>query len=315
MIAELSGRHNAPTEAAICNVLPAARRMVELMSHSWLDGEEPMSIDRSPRGLTPAQRDAYRRDGYLLVQQPILPAEEFDALRQHFEVKLAALPPDIRPEAMDVPHFTDLALFRWLFADAVLDLVEPLLGPNLALWSSHFICKPKGDGKRVPWHEDSAYWRGRLDPMEVVTVWLAIDSSRPENGCMYVIPGTQHHGCSDYEDVDRAKNVFPTEIKAAQRDESKAVPCVLQPNQASLHDGRLIHGSPPNHSAVRRCGYTMRYMPTHVKHTPTLTADGQPGHQIYVARGKDLAGNEYGDPTVSYDALARYRERSGKTGH
>ena len=40
---------------------------------------------------------------------------------------LAALPEGVRPEAMDVPHFTDPALFEWLFANEVLDLVEPII--------------------------------------------------------------------------------------------------------------------------------------------------------------------------------------------
>src|SRR5437762_3017238 len=87
-----------------------------------------------------------------VCRRPVLPAAEFAALQAHFETKLAALPPEIRPETMDVPHFTDTKLFRWLLSDAVLDLVEPLIGPDIALFSSHFICKPKGNGKRVPWH-------------------------------------------------------------------------------------------------------------------------------------------------------------------
>src|SRR5262249_13061259 len=109
----------------------------------------------NPR-LSSDQVTTFRREGFLLVHEPILPADEFKALQSHFESKLARLPAEIRPEAMDVPHFTDPALFRWLFADAVLNLVEPIIGPNIALFSSHFICKPKGNGKRVPWHEDSA---------------------------------------------------------------------------------------------------------------------------------------------------------------
>jgi len=47
---------------------------------------------------------------------------------------------------MDVPHFVDTKLFEWLFSDEVLDLVEPIIGPDIALFSSHFICKPKGMG-------------------------------------------------------------------------------------------------------------------------------------------------------------------------
>src|SRR5437867_831945 len=156
--------------------------------------------------LSPEQVADYRREGYLIYHQPVLPAAKFNSLRGHFEEKLQRLPEGYRPEAMDVPHFTDTALFEWLFASELLDLVEPFTGPDIALFSSHFICKPKGNGKKVPWHEDSAYWKGMLSPMEVVTVWLAIDPSKKENGCMNVIPRT-FGGFSEYEQVDPDKHV------------------------------------------------------------------------------------------------------------
>src|SRR5262249_6544893 len=207
---------------------------------------------------------------------------KYQKLKQHFEKKLAALSPDQRPEGMDVPHFTDPVLFEWLFADEILDLVESIIGPNIALFSSHFICKPKGNGKRVPWHEDSSYWKTMLPAsMEVVTVWLAIDSSTRENGCMQVIPRTHNtgkKGFSDYDPVDTSRNIFPTEVTKSQRDEAKAVAIELQPNHASLHDGRIIHGSEPNLSQLRRCGYTMRYMSTEMK----LSTSANEYHRIYL---------------------------------
>ena len=52
----------------------------------------------------------------------------------------------------------DAILTDAVLDDSVLDIVESLIGPDIALWSSHFIAKPAGVGKRVPWHEDSAYW-------------------------------------------------------------------------------------------------------------------------------------------------------------
>ncbi|HWB53163.1 MAG TPA: phytanoyl-CoA dioxygenase family protein [Tepidisphaeraceae bacterium] len=263
----------------------------------------------SPR-LNSEQVETYRREGYLIYPEAIFPQEKFDRLKDHFEQKLAVLPADVRPESMDVPHFTDTKLFEWLLSDEVLDLVEPIIGPDIALFSSHFICKPKGNGKKVPWHEDSFYWRGMMEPMEVVTVWLAIDPSKKENGAMQVIPRTLH-GYSEYDPVDPNANVFPTEIKKHMRDDSKAVTLELDPNHASLHDGRLMHGSPPNTSTLRRCGYTMRYIPTNVK----LSEKASQYHQFYLARGKDRAGNTYADPTKSYPHLARYRETHGKNGH
>jgi ectoine hydroxylase-related dioxygenase (phytanoyl-CoA dioxygenase family) len=184
--------------------------------------------------------------------------------------------------------------------------VEPLLGPDIALFSSHFICKPPGSGQRVPWHEDSAYWKGQLEPMEVVTLWLAIDPSRRENGCLRVVPGSHHGGFSDYGAVsDPEGATFATEIRDPRRFEERAVAIELEANQASLHDGRLIHGSEANRSARRRCGYTMRYVSTRTR----FDRERFPWHQIYLARGRDRAGNVYADPSRAHSELMAERTR------
>ncbi|MHB1156426.1 MAG: phytanoyl-CoA dioxygenase family protein [Phycisphaerales bacterium] len=275
-----------------------------------------MTIANTPR-LTEAQVEKYRQTGCLIYDQPLLEQQKFEALAEHFERMLKDWLADPRmrsPEHMDVPHFMDPSLFRWLFDDAVLDLVEPLLGPDIALFSSHFICKPAGTGKRVPWHEDSGYWRGRLDPMRVVTVWLAIDPSTPANGCMRVIPGTHNSGragFSDYESVSDSA-VFAAEIRKDQFDESRAVDCVLEPNHCSLHDGRVIHGSAANTGAMRRCGYTMRYISTH---TRLLETSGNDTFQIYLARGVDHAGNRYGDPAQPNHAWLEAHKDGFPAGH
>jgi hypothetical protein len=265
--------------------------------------------DQSSLRLSADQVTEYRGEGFLVYEDPVFPQTKFEALKQHFEEELAALPADVRPEAMDVPHFTDLKLFDWLLSDEVLDLVDPIIGPDIALFASHFICKPKGNGKRVPWHEDSFYWRDLIAPMEVVTVWLAIDASTRENGAMQVLPRSLG-GNSEHESVDAEQNVLPWEAKRQRGDDAKAVTIELQPNHASLHDGRLMHGSPPNSSNLRRCGYTMRYMPTTVKLNEAYLSR----HNIYLARGRDHAGNRYADPMRSYDELARFRRRN-TSGH
>lgn len=261
--------------------------------------------------LNAQQVSHFRSQGYLVVDEPVLAPASFSALQRHFDQKLADLPPGSRPEGMDVPHFLDTALFRWLLDDAILDLVEPLLGPDLALFSSHFICKPGGDGRRVPWHEDSAYWGDMVVPMEVVTVWLALDRSDTDNGCMRIIPGTHTHGYSAYDPVDPALNVFDREIRKEQCDASRAVDLVLEPNHCSLHDGKLMHGSNRNSSPRRRCGYTMRYISTRTRLHPRVGSY----HHLYLARGTDHAGNTYGDPTRTYPELIEARFGQIKKGH
>jgi chlorinating enzyme len=273
-----------------------------------------MNLQSTAHGaMTSAEIDFFSREGYLMPARPLFPEPKFNALRQHFEEKLARLPADVNPESMDVPHFTDPKLFEWLFADEVLDLIEPIIGPDIALFSSHFIAKPAGTGRRVPWHEDSAYWQRMMHPHDVVTVWLAIDPSTRANGCMKVIPRTHAGtgGFSEYEPRDINTHMFAAEIKRSQLDESKAVYLELQPNQCSLHHAKLMHASDPNTSDIRRCGYTMRFMSTRVKLNDEYCGAF---HQIYLARGRDHAGNRYADAAQSYPHLARFRETSGPPG-
>ncbi|HLG77610.1 MAG TPA: phytanoyl-CoA dioxygenase family protein [Ktedonobacteraceae bacterium] len=237
--------------------------------------------------LKPQDVAFYREQGYLLYHHQLFSADKFARLTAIFEEHLAQKGSKLSDE-LDTPHFRDPRLLEFLLSDEVLDLVEPLIGPNIALWSSHFICKDPYTGRSTPWHEDSAYWQGRVSAYDkMVTVWQAIDRSFEENGCMRVIPGTQINGFSQYEAVDAASNTFASQIKGI--DDSRAVDFVLERGECSLHDSRIIHGANANTSPFRRCGYTMRYLSTEVRVYPEKNV----GHKIWLARGKDLAGNSY----------------------
>ena len=236
--------------------------------------------------LTPEQVEHYNREGYVLYHQPVFSAQDFARLKAIFEEDLERY----GENGLDTIHFRDARLLEFLLSDTVLDLVEPLIGGDIGLWSSHFICKPPHVGKATPWHEDSSYWNGRASTMAgICTIWLAIDEATPENGCMRVIPGSHANGFSDYKTVDATQNIFGSQIKSEMVDENKAVYFALRPNECSLHEARLIHGAQANTSDKRRTGYTMRYFPT----TTHILPERNKGHKLWLARGKDHAGNVY----------------------
>jgi len=238
----------------------------------------------------PADTVFYRKNGYVLHHKQIFSPEKFARLNEIFEEQLAQKGDKLSDE-LDTPHFRDERLLQFLLADEVLDLVEPFIGPNIALFSSHFICKDPFKGRATPWHEDSAYWKPLFDRFDkIITVWLAIDRSFKDNGCMRVIPGTHINGFSEYEHLDGLMNTFDSGIKNDQFDESEAVYFELDRGECSLHDSRIIHGAKANTSPYRRCGYTMRYFATDHK----VNMDSYPdGFKIWLARGKDLAGNPF----------------------
>lgn len=262
-------------------------KTAEPAQNHWTD-------DSTVRHATPQQTAFYAEQGYLKFGR-IFTEREMDTLRGHVDEMIAALPEGKRPEEMDVPHFQDPWLFRYLADDRVLDVIEDFIGPDIVLWSSHFIAKPRGNGRAVPWHTDGAYWNKRLEPMEVITLWLAVDESTVENGCMRVIPESHRKfkaHIDSYQAVDKSENVFHARIPPELIEEDKSVNLDLAVGECSFHDAWTVHGSNPNFSEKRRCGYTMRYMPAHV----ALHREGwNKEHRIYLLRGKDRTGgqNEY----------------------
>jgi chlorinating enzyme len=237
--------------------------------------------------LSKEEVDYYHNNGYLLYHKQLFSPEKLNGLQELFEEQLAAKGSKLSDE-LDTPHFREERLLPYLMSEEVLDLVEPLIGPNIGLWSSHFISKDAYVGRATPWHEDSAYWNGRISSFDkIVTVWLAIDRSSKENGCMRVIPGSHDNGFSEYEEVESKTNLFNSQIKKGKIDESHAVYFELERGECSLHDGRIIHGATPNTSPNRRCGYTMRYFSTELLVFP----EKNKSHKVWLCRGKDVAGN------------------------
>jgi hypothetical protein len=236
---------------------------------------------------------AFRREGYVLHRRPVLRPERFERLVAIFEEHLAANPGK-RGDELGELHCRDDRLLEILLGDELLDLVEPLVGEDIGLFGAGFVSKEPHTGRATPWHEDSAYFEGHLSAYDrLVTVWLALDESTRENGCMRVIPGTHRGGFSAYEEVDQERNTFSTGIAGV--DESTAVDLELSPNECSLHDGRIVHGARPNTSAKRRAGYSIVYFPTDVH----VDVDGMRrymqgrDYDIWLARGRDRAGNRY----------------------
>ena len=141
---------------------------------------------------------------------------------------------------------------RLVSDERLLDIAEIFVGPDIALFASHYICKPPSDGHAVLWHQDGSYWP--LEPMEVVTLWLAVDDSTPENGCMRVIPRTHSLDLHEMQPRTDIPNVLKSGIDPELVDESSAVDFVLKAGDVSVHHPNIIHGSNANTSSNRRGG-------------------------------------------------------------
>lgn len=210
-------------------------------------------------------------DGFI-ASVPVLSAPEAEAARAAFDALEARVGRETAQIGLIDQHFAEPFIHDLATHPALLAAVAEILGPEFDLLATHFFCK-YGEGapaaKFVAWHQDVTYWG--LEPPVAVTAWLAIDDADVENGCMRVLPGTHAAGIRAHGTASQSGNLLSVnqEVPVSAEEEASAVDLPLKAGFASLHDGCLIHGSLPNRSLRRRCGLTIRYVPTHVVQTTT----------------------------------------------
>jgi len=182
----------------------------------------------------------------------------------------------------------------------LLDLAQLFIGPDVALFSSHYFCKMPRTGRPVLWHQDGAYWPIR--PMNVVTLWVAVDESDRGNGCLKLVKGSHLLELEELKKVEPgASGGTPDVLGFATHGDQDAsrlgevVHLELGPGDVSIHHPNTIHASEPNTSDRRRCGLTVRYIPTSVR----CFMEEQP---VLLLRGQAVPG------VNRYRSWPRYRE-------
>jgi ectoine hydroxylase-related dioxygenase (phytanoyl-CoA dioxygenase family) len=261
-------------------------------------------MDASVHRLSPTEQQDYAVQGWC-VPRYRLEAEYVRRLQQALD-HLIRDNPGVRPEKLVSAHiegdnregvkgsrrFLELAMHA-----PIVDLVQDLIGPDIILWGCHVFCKPPREGYETPWHQDGHYWPIR--PLATCTVWVALEPSTRDNGCLRVIPGSHRarvlhpHLHEDREDLTLQQRMADGTF-----DESLAVDIELQPGQMSMHDVYMIHGARPNTSTQRRTGVALRYMPASSHFDRSLKpVDGKTGvpvsfatRPLWLLRGRDVSG-------------------------
>lgn len=233
--------------------------------------------------------ERYDRDGWV-VCKGVLDADLVARAGAHVDWLLARHP-DLRGEDLGNELMADDPFWLALVADdRLVDLAARFVGPDIGLFASHYLSKPAHSGRPVLWHQDAGYWP--LEPMEVVTLWLAIDPSTRENGCLRVVSGS-HRGPVHERRADASVDSVFGDRSDVEVLEGDAVDIELEPGDVEIHHPRLLHSSGPNRSDHRRCGLTIRYIPTSTR----ILTDDPPFPSAFHLRG-DPGVNVWATPPV-----------------
>lgn len=260
--------------------------------------------------LTQDQIACFNRDGYLVVEDvltdklPALKAEYAELLDRlcegwgiqgdSFEDKLIkayraghdwhqpmdiSLPGD-RIKA-DTPFHIGPAVFDFMTAPALLDVVESLIGPELVSNPiQHVRIKPPVTDLRrdeirahitaTDWHQDRAVGLEEADETDMITCWVAVTDATVENGCLQVQP------------FNGPQEILPhcpkqqTAIADAFINEDGAVPLPVKAGGMVLFHPLVPHSSLVNTTDGIRWSFDLRFnktgQPTGRAHFPEFVA-------------------------------------------
>lgn len=188
--------------------------------------------------------------------------------------------PGERIEA-DTPFHFGPAVFDLLTCDALLDVVEDLIGPEITSNPiQHVRIKPpaqnlRGDEIRAhitatDWHQDRGVTLAEADDTTMITVWCAVTDATEDNGCLTVIPGAHRKGMLPHCPK------IQTAIADGFIDESAGVPLPVRSGGIVIFHPLVPHASLTNRSNGFRWSFDIRYNktgePTGRSHFPSFVA-------------------------------------------
>ena len=249
--------------------------------------------------LSQEQIEAYQRDGYLVIEDVASPAQ-VEALRERVreythggrpaEALQIQVEPRVQRGELKVDHPGDGIRkidslvqgddrFRELgLGDAVVGVIESILGPDLKMFRNSLMLKPPEVGSPKGWHQDSPYWP--IEPMDLCSCWLPLDDATPENGCMVVLPGWHHHGPLPHISVTDDYVIDPQYLEL---DGAQMVP--MRAGSGLFFHSLIPHYTAPNRTSLWRRAMVLSYMSSHSR----CTGPGE-SPEYFPARGRSFEG-------------------------
>ena len=226
--------------------------------------------------VTEAIREQYRALGFISVARAFS-EEKVEAARQalvalvnseipdgtqlQFESEAQGILDSLSPEEkqdyvrkfMWFSHLNQ-ATIDMMTDPALIAVVESLLGGECEMFQDMALFKPPGFGREKPWHQDHAYFNVPLGT-KVVGVWIALDATFPENGCMHFLPGGHLDGPLPHWNR-RDWQICDADVLGKTRQVAAPLPA----GGCLIFDGLTPHGTPTNKSNARRRALQYHYV-------------------------------------------------------
>ena len=232
------------------------------------------------------QREAFSRDGFLIVEEGFIDDEAIELLRARFDLLFAGdYVTGIRPDEVnwvpgrDPEDRTRQICNGWKadpgIAAQVLSERTGRLAADLMDWEGvrilqdNCIWKPPGT-KSLGMHQDGAYL-DYLVPPEMITCWIALDDTSAEAGTITYAAGSHRWPRSEKNRAEFHAPpdwLEPVTRAVSEGEELRLVPIEVRAGGASFHHHGTFHGSGPNTASIHRRAVISHLIPAHARFHP-----------------------------------------------
>jgi phytanoyl-CoA hydroxylase len=212
--------------------------------------------------------EAYTRDGFLIVRGAIKGEQlkilegELDRLRNDVESGMMRgnhLMENNRKARVIFNPYDHSPAFRDLVNSAgMIERAKAMLGARIHLHHTKLMCKSARVGTPQPWHQDYYYWQG--SKANQVAVFICIDPSTKENGCLRLIPGTHKNGLREHHQEFQEKTGERHWVCSVSGEElDRQVLFLGEPGDLVFFGSLTIHGSEGNATPNSRRAAVFQY--------------------------------------------------------
>jgi ectoine hydroxylase-related dioxygenase (phytanoyl-CoA dioxygenase family) len=199
-------------------------------------------------------------------------------------------------------------------SERMVNRAEQILDDEVYHYHSKIILKDARIGGAWAWHQDYGYWyhNGVLYP-NLVSVFIAVDPSTRENGCLQVIKGSHLLGRIDHvltgdqagADLDRVNESLK---------KLELVYVIMEPGDAVFFHANLLHRSDQNKSEHSRwsmvCCYNAKsndpYKESHhPRYTPLIKVDDSAIEEAGISRFEKDGPDAFLNPDDDHSAKSR----------
>ena len=177
------------------------------------------------------------------------------------------------------------AFFEFISNKSLLAKIGSLVGPEI-IGSSVYRIRPKMPGYAkgaVPWHQDSGYFSPHCDKDLIVTCWIPLVDTYPENGCLQVLPKAHREGVSRHF-TNGPGGFLVIEEQDLPVPGPEAVTVPVPAGGVLLMTNLTPHCSSQHEKDVVRWAVDVRYqsadVPNNIGEVPADYSEERPTHEI-----------------------------------